>query len=341
MPVWLFLPAGQEFRAPFPAVVVLHYLGAHDIGDERSLARELNARGVAALAIALPYHLSRAPEGKRSGELAITPDPEALTKVMIQGVLDVRRALDQLLLRPDIEGTNLGISGISLGSLVAELAFGVDPRIKNSAFMLGGTGLAHILWRSSLVIVSREALRRKGVNEAMLETMLEPIEPRGYLRDRVSAGHDEAGSNLVVKAKFDTVIPPVSADGLISSLNAPLVISMDTGHYGGVFVRHRIYEEVADFFAARDYGRSYTPSRSLHAPTLRLLAQAATPTGFDIGIGLDVFKTREEQELFGCAAVTPHGPEFIIAKSIAAGFALGASIGIKGPGFGLYWSAVL
>ncbi len=341
VPVWLFIPSGAEFHAPFPAVVALHYLGAGDISDERALAHQLNKRGVAALTIALPYHLSRAPEGQRSGHFAVTPDPQAFTDVMVQSVLDVRRAVDQLLLRPDIDPKNLGIAGISLGSLIAELTYGIDSRVKESAFLLGGTGLAHILWTSSLVIISRETLRREGLSESKLKDLLGPIEPGEFLRQRLAKGADPAGSNLVIGGKFDTVIPPSATSDLISTLNSPTVISMDTGHYGGIFARRRIYEEVATFFAAKDFGDVYVAPKNLSAPTLRLLAQAVTPVGFDIGIGIDLFKTREQQEFYGCAALTPHGPELIFAKSIVAGFSLGLNLGLKGPGAGIFWSAVL
>ncbi|MHB8636815.1 MAG: alpha/beta hydrolase family protein [Fimbriimonadaceae bacterium] len=341
VPVWLYLPANAQYAAPFPVVVTLHYLGAGDISAERALGRQLNARGVAALALALPYHLSRAPEGTRSGELAIQPDPSRIVDVMVQSVLDVRRALDQLALRTDIDAKNFGISGISLGSLVAELAYGVDPRLSHSAFLLGGTGLAHILWSSSLVIVSREGLRRRRLNEAALAKLLSPIEPGPFLRARLAAGTAPPGANLVVGAAFDTVMPPIATKNLIADLNAPKVLWMDTGHYGGIFVQRRLLGEVATFFSAEFKGEPYTPPASIHAPTLRLIAQAATPTGFDIGVGIDIFKTRERLETFGCAALTPHGPELFVAKSIGGGFAVGGGVGFKGPGFGVYWSAVL
>jgi len=341
VPLWLYLPAGQAFAAPFPAVVALHYLGAGDLAEERALAHQLNARGIAALVLALPYHLTRAPEGTRSGELAIQPDPGRIEDVMVQSVLDVRRALDQLSLRNDIDTKHLGVSGISLGSLVAELAYGVDDRLERSAFLLGGTGLAHILWSSSLVLVSREGLRRRGLNEAVLTKLLAPVEPSELLRDRVVAGKSPPGSTLVVGATFDTVMPPIATKSLIADLNQPKTIWMDTGHYGGIFAQRRLLNEVATFFRAEYSGQSYSPPVSIRAPTLRLLAQVATPTGFDIGVGIDLFKTREQLETFGCAALTPHGPELFVGKSVGGGFAVGGGIGLKGPGFGLYWSAVL
>lgn len=341
VPVWLFLPAKARFTAPYPAVVTLHYLGARDVNEERALAHRLNARGVAALVLALPYHLTRAPEGSRSGELAIQPDPNRIIDVMIQSVLDVRRAIDQLTLRQDIDAKNIGISGISLGSLVAELSYGIDDRIQHSAFLLGGTGLAHILWSSSLVIVSREGLRKRGLNEDVLATLLSPIEPKAFLRERMEQGKAPAGANLVIGATFDTVMPPIATKRLISDLNQPKVIWMDTGHYGGVFVQSRLLNEVADFFSDSATGAIYRPPTSIHAPTLRLLAQGATPTGFDIGVGIDLFRTRERLETFGSAALTPHGPELFIAKNVGGGIAIGGGIGLKGPGVGIYWSAVL
>ncbi|MFX9638786.1 hypothetical protein ABTO85_20010, partial [Acinetobacter baumannii] len=78
---------------PVPVVVLLHYWGAPDTKVEDEIAQLLARRGIAAVAMPLPYHLGRSPMGRRSGELAIVPDPRSLNQTMTQAVLDVQRTI--------------------------------------------------------------------------------------------------------------------------------------------------------------------------------------------------------------------------------------------------------
>lgn len=336
VPIFLFLPAASQFRAPFPVVLTLHYLGANNLNEERALARRLNRLGIASAAIELPFHMSRAPAGTRSGELAIPADPLDLANLMEQSLLDVRRAIDQLTLRSDVDATRVGVSGISLGSLVAELAFGIDHRIRDAAFVLGGVDLAHILWHSSLSIGNRINQKREGMTEAKLRSLVEPVEPSDYLATRTSPGR-----TFVIGAEFDTIVPVVDTRHLVAALPDPKVLWVDTGHYGGIFVQHRLLVEVADFFGSVDFDKPYTPPRSIHAPTLRLLGQIGSPTGFDIAVGLDLFRTRELDPLYANIALTARGPELFLAKTIGKGFAIGGGVGLRGPIAGVFWSTIL
>jgi pimeloyl-ACP methyl ester carboxylesterase len=343
VPLLLLLPSGANAAEGrrYPVVFVLHYLGAKDLRAERQLGKELNRRGLAAALIELPYHLSRAPEGTRSGELAVQPDPTVLTSTMVQSVLDVRRALDIVRLRPDVEPDEFGIAGISLGSLVAELVFGIEPRFVRAGFLLGGTNLAHILWTSSRVIVSRAQLRSDGYTEEKLRVALAPIEPETYLRRRMALHPKETNNALTIGGRFDTVVPPSAFKSLVASLPSPTVVTLNTGHYGGIFVQQKLLSEVAEYFADSTSGRPYFAPKDIQAPTLRLVAQAMTPTGFDIGIGIDFFRTSSNHQTFGTLVLTVRGAEIFLGQSVGSGLAVGGIASTHGLAAGIFWSSVL
>lgn len=339
VPLALLMPI--EAKKSVPVVFILHYLGARDLRAERQLGHELNLRGIAAAIIALPYHLSRAPEGTRSGELAVQPDPVVLTSTMVQSVLDVRRALQIVKARPDIDPNQFGVAGISLGSLVAEIAFGIEPEFKRAGFLLGGANLAHILWTSSRVIVSRSELRSEGYTEAKLKEALKPIEPATYLERRKENNPRTAGNALAIGGRFDTVIPPINFRALTDALPHPVVININTGHYGGIFVQKRLLSEVATYFADSAEGKTYFAPKDIQEPTLRLVAQAATPTGFDIGVGVDLFKTHANYEQFGTIVVTARSLELFVGQALGGGLAAGGFAGTRGLAAGIFWSSVL
>ncbi len=329
----VFMPA--DAKGPIPVVLVLHYWGASDLRPERALAQELNRRGIAAALITLPYHLERTPKGRRSGDMAIEPDPERLKLTTLQSVWDTRRALDFLTSRPEFDPGRIGISGTSLGALIASLTFGIDSRVASATFLLGGADFAHILWNSSRVVQQRELLRRRGFTEAKLREALAPIEPLTYLKKR------DGGTSFVVGARYDTVVPQQSTQNLIDALENPKVLWLDTGHYGGIFVQRRLMREVAAFFGSQFGGDAYTPPMRLYAPTFRVGLKADAPTGFDVAIGIDVLRFDRRGEGFASFLVTPRGPGLFIGRKITPVLSLGFTLRPKTGAIGIFWSTVL
>jgi len=333
VPLSVFVPTNA--KGPVPVVVVLHYWGAPDLKVERALAMELAKSEIGCVTMTLPYHLSRTPEGYRSGALAIQADPERLVTTMTQSLLDVRRAIDFIQSRPEFDKDSIGIAGTSLGSLVAALSFGVEHRIKYAAFVLGGVDLAHIIWTSSRVVAERETLRSNGYSEELLREQLQPIEPKEYLSSR------EPNTSFVIGARFDTVIPNDATMELIKALPGVKTIWMDTGHYGGVFVENRLLREVSKFFSNKFAQKDYVPPGTLHAPTVRLGADLATGTGFDIVAGFDLLKPKDNHSAFFSLLVSPRGPRAFLGQGIDRGVAVGVIFTTKQPGIGVLWSTVL
>lgn len=332
VPLTVLLPEGE---GPFPCVVVLHYLGARDLKVERSLAAELNRRGIAAAIPSLPYHMERTPTGLRSGERALPADVPSLIANMLQSVLDVRRAIDFLSQRPEVDASRIGIAGTSLGSLVSSLVYAVDDRVKPASFMLGGVDLAHILWHSSRVVKQRDDLRKAGKTESVLRTDLMAIEPLSYLSRRKNP---EA---FVIGAKYDTVIPPADTKKLLEALPGAHSLWLDTGHYGGVLVQKRVLRSVAEFFEASFAGKEFTPPKRISAPTLRVGMIGDTESGLQIGAGIDVWTFDGRGTGMVSLFATPKGPRAFIGLKLDKNLFIGGVAGLKSIAPGLTWSFVL
>ncbi len=324
----------EESDTPPAMVLVLHYWGASNLRIERALALDLNQRGIGAAILSLPYHLGRTPTGFSSGQLAIQPDPKKLESTMTQAVMDVRRSLDFLGQRKEC-GPLLGIYGTSLGAIVSSLSYANDPRLKSAVFLLGGVDLAKILWESSRVVPIKDELKRKGFTENSLRSELTKVEPGNYLPRK------EPGRTLVMRATFDSVVPPECTDELIAKLPGSQVLEIDTGHYGGVFVQGRLLRAAADFFEAVRDEKEFVLPKKLLAPTIRLGALASSPDGFDVVAGIDILKFDPSGKSYASFLLTPRSPVVWFGTTIGTGLNLGVSVSNRRVGFGLLWSTVL
>ena len=336
VPLRILMPPNAT--GPVPVVLVTHYWGASDLRAERALAEDLVGHGVAAAILTLPYHLSRTPPGRRSGELAIVPNAPNIRETLTQAVLDVRRSMDFLDSRPEFTKAPRGLAGTSLGALVTALSYAVEPRVTHAALILGGVDFAGIIWNSSRTIPQRDRLRGGGTTLAKLREELAPVEPLTYLP------REAPGTTFVISAKYDTVVPGANSGALVKALGEPLRLRIDTGHYGGIFVQRRVLREVGRFFGEEMMGRAYVPPKRIVAPTLRLGALVGAPSGFDIAAGLDVFRFDSGGAGFASVLITPRGPGLFVGRTLFPGFAFGA-IGQAGGrshlSIGVFWSAVL
>jgi hypothetical protein len=335
VPLKVLLPSDPALSGPYSVVLILHYWGATDLRAEYSLASDLNERGIAAAIMTLPYHLERTPPGHRSGDMAVPPTAEGIKMATTQAVLDIRRSIDFLNSKDEFKNAKIGISGTSLGSLVAALAYGVEPRIDYAAFVLGGANFAHIIWTSSRVTPQREALKSLGYTEESLRKYLEPIEPLTYLPRKVPS------PTFVVGARYDTVVTPRSTQELMDALPGVKTMAIETGHYGGIFVERKILHEVASFFKDSIEGHAYEAPKRLYAPTIRLGVKADTSNGVDVGAGIDLARFDPKGADFLDFFITPKGPQLILAHQLMEGLSIAGTFSSHGPGIGLFWSTVL
>lgn len=325
------LPADQ--LNPVPTVIILHYWGATDYLVERRMVAQLNRRGIGCVLMTLPFHMRRSPRGVSSGQLAVRPDPAALRETMVQATQDVRRTIDWMETHPEFRRGAIGISGTSLGAIVAASASAVEPRIGPQCYLIGGVDLAHIVWRSSRVVAVRDELRRQGYTEDGLRRELASVEPEPLLK--ASAPRPA----LVVRAQFDTIIPGQSADRLIAALSNPAVERMDTGHFGGVLIARPILRSQTEFFASAFAGVGYRP-RNLRAPTLRFGASLTPNQGLEVFGGVNLLGDPAGANL--SLQLSPRNislyPNFQLSKSVSIGVAVGPKQPVRPR---LSWSFVL
>lgn len=127
---YLLLPPGRARR---PAVVFVHGSG----GDRRELldrARALAARGVVALTITEPS-TSSPPVRSSAGAEALLKQLQA---TQVRDVVAVRRAVDVLSSRPQVDRERIGYLGWSAGARTGSFVAASEPRVKALALLSAG-----------------------------------------------------------------------------------------------------------------------------------------------------------------------------------------------------------
>jgi cephalosporin-C deacetylase-like acetyl esterase len=142
VPAYLVLPPG---RGPFPAVVMEPGSnGNRDFVVEDLV--DLAKRGLAGLAITPPQ---LRPDGPLPFQCVASKD----RATFVHYVVEVRRAIDLLATRPEIDPARIAYSGFSLGSQVGAVLSAVDDRVR-AVVLQSGTGRATayaplLCWRLS------------------------------------------------------------------------------------------------------------------------------------------------------------------------------------------------
>jgi dienelactone hydrolase len=240
-------PDPQQERQPQrrPAVIVLHILGA-DFALSRYLAARLADRGVAALFVQLPYYGNRRPPGEPKRFLS--GDAERSMAAMRQGICDVRRAAAWLAGRPEVDPGKIGITGVSLGGILAAVAAAVDPTLNRAVLLLAGGDLARILWEMPEAARYRALWVESGRGLTDLKALTDPFDPLTY-------AHRLVGKQLLMIAgTVDEVVPPACTRALWSAAGRPPMIWYECGHYSALAYLLPAVRRTVDFFAAEGPG---------------------------------------------------------------------------------------
>lgn len=333
VPLIAILP--KSATKPVPTAILLHYWGASDVSAERRLALVLARHGVASVIMEMPYHLHRAPAGTKSGELAISADPDELINTMRQALLDLRRTVDWVQSHAEFDGQHIALVGSSLGGVVGSLGFAIEPRFSAFCSIMGGADITNIIWKSSRLGTLRELLRRRGYLEDSLRKKLAIIEPTQYLSP------SDPRPSYVIAARYDTVVPRGSTDALLGALANKQVLWLDSGHYGAFFVESSVLDTAANFVSKVLAGGLFKAPSRLYAPTVRISAIYNFKTGLNVGVGLDIWKSNASGSIFGTAIFTPRGVEGFIGPRLSNGLAAGIVILPRRTTLGVFWSFVL
>ncbi len=237
---------------PVPAIIVMHGAGGNKDADYVRFASEaLLSQGFATLAMDAQYRGDRARAG-RTGD----PNPAsyAMRDAWIQTVIDLRRAVDYLLSRKDIDGKKIGYLGFSMGGMFGGVLSGVEPRV--SAFCLAVPGGDFVNLAKN---IDKYPLLKANWHVTPTPEVIKIVEENSQLIDPIYfVGKLLPRPLLILVAKNDEVIPAASSQAFIEAAHAAEATQVKRWNAG-----HALHPNVAfdirDFFL-KVYGKPVTNS---------------------------------------------------------------------------------
>jgi dienelactone hydrolase len=193
VPGYLVVPGGA---GPFAGIVYMHW-GQGDRTEFLSEALLLAKRGAISLMIDAPDNRPDLPSYR------FVADPEAEREGYIQLVCDLRRGLDLLAARKDVDPKRIGYVGHSLGATWGGALAGVETRFAGYVLMGGLPRLTDVLGDDSYAKLMQQAFSREQL-ERYVE-VLSPINPE------LLVGRAAPGSILFQFARHDRFISDGSA----------------------------------------------------------------------------------------------------------------------------------
>jgi dienelactone hydrolase len=205
VPALLVLPAR---KGKHPAVVLMHGSG----GDRRELlglAATLAARGIVGMTIDSP--VARLQTRTLPAGVAGVRRRSALLE---QEVVDLRRAVDVLRARPEVDPARLGFLGFSAGARSGAILSGVEPRIGSFVLISGGADPV-----SAYVKGAAPALRKQIV------PLLQEVDPLRWI------GKARPNTIYFQDGKRDEIVPRRALVALIRAAPKPQRVRWyATGH---------------------------------------------------------------------------------------------------------------
>ncbi len=171
---YLYVPATG--KAPYPCVIMMHGAGGSK-EDFKPMYDFLSMRGYAVLAPDAAFHGERISEGIDS-EAA---DWYQTRNLIMQTVVDLRRTIDWLETRPEVDSSRIGYLAASQGSFIGSIFVAVDTRVKAAALLVGGADFKVFFRNSQLPSIN---LLRNYLSPAELDAVadeLAPIDPQYYI----------------------------------------------------------------------------------------------------------------------------------------------------------------
>ena len=206
----LFVPPGE---GPFAGVLLQHGMPA-DAKYMTPQAVYVAKHGAVVLALDAPFARRQGPP------IHLTPADSA---EQVQLIVDLQRATDVLLSRPDVDPARIAFVGRSYGGAMGALLAGVERRLKSYVLAVADGGLV-----SHTIGAEGTRPRPGGIPEGEWQGWLgamRPIEPIRFVHRAAPA------SILFQSARQDHNVPAADAEALHRAASQPSTVRWyDTGH---------------------------------------------------------------------------------------------------------------
>ncbi|MFS4418030.1 alpha/beta hydrolase [Maribacter sp. 2307ULW6-5] len=186
--------------APLPVVILMHGLGDHKAVDYVEYGNHLFLdKGYAVLRIDISGHGERK---KDTYDFDLTGEHRYWSRnILSQTVFDLRRAVDFIETRGELDSKRIGYYGISLGGILGTVFCGIEKRVKVPVIALAGGQLNLLYGKNAL---SSKAKDFVGIIEPL--NFVKHIAPRPF---------------LMLNAKNDEVVPPTMSRILFEAAKEP------------------------------------------------------------------------------------------------------------------------
>jgi len=185
--------------AKHPVVFMQHGYGDSKQVDYVQWATAfLVKQGYGVMSIDAQYHGERK-QPNRPQELFNLRSAET-RDAFVQTVIDLRRAVDLLQSREDIEASRIGYLGASMGAMLGAVFCGVDKRVDAVCLIVGGGDLARLL---------------PGKIDSEVETNAKIIDPVYYV------GMISPRPLLMINGRTDHTVRPANAQAMFDAAREP------------------------------------------------------------------------------------------------------------------------
>lgn len=220
VPAWWCVPTGGT--PPYPCVIIMHGYGG-DKNGLQMLAPAFAARGIATLAIDAEYHGDR----KQPGSDILSPYIYRNRDAFIQTVIDLRRAMDFLQSRQEIDGKRIGYIGLSMGGILGGILAGVDERVQAPILIVAGGDWGYLFANSQhpTSVQLREKNPELFKNPQRINEVFGPMDPVNWVA-RISPR-----PLLMINGKDDQIVPKECTERLFAAAKEPKeILWLDGGH---------------------------------------------------------------------------------------------------------------
>jgi uncharacterized protein len=194
------LSVPEKGETPCPVIILLHGLGDRKTVDYIQAGHNIFLdSGYAVLRIDVANHGNRK---EHNYDFSLTDGYRYWTRSLVsQTVFDLRRSIDFLETRPEVDAERIGFFGISLGGIIGTIFSGVDERLKVPVIALAGGNLSLMFGLDALTEDTKDFF-----------SIIDPINFVANIAPRPL---------LMINAENDEVIAPLTSKLLFNKAKQP------------------------------------------------------------------------------------------------------------------------
>jgi dienelactone hydrolase len=205
----IFVTPGAA-AGPKPTVLILHGLGGSK--EQMYLAMvSFAGRGFSVFAIDAAGHGKRTPINGKAVALLTLPE---MRQVSGQTVADLRRAVDWLETRPEVDKSRIGFLGVSLGGILGGVFAADEPRVKAAVLWAAGGDWGKLVTTSTHPFA--QTFRKSGQTDAAkVRAAMADVDPLGTI------AAISPRPLLFLNGDKDNVVPVACAEALYAAAREP------------------------------------------------------------------------------------------------------------------------